>query len=84
MAWSSHAANLDVLKVRPSDKRSPHEQGALRSAIASKQWTQCRLHSAGLASSQSCLLCVQPAMQWGFGNLEMGSYSRLTSRQCQH
>jgi hypothetical protein len=36
-----------------------HQQtGALCSAIMNRQWTQCRLVSAGLASGISCRLCV--------------------------
>ena len=48
-----------LLRAKASKQWGPREQGALRSAFANRQWTQCRLYSAGLASSRNCRLCVR-------------------------
>ena len=47
-----------LLSARPNASWSAEQQGALRSAVADRQWTQGRLFSAGLASSPNCQLCV--------------------------
>eukprot|EP00973_Karenia_brevis_P088046 12211286-Karenia_brevis.AAC.1 len=36
----------------------PKQQGALRSLVSNRQWTQCRLWKAGLARTRNCRLCV--------------------------
>ena len=48
-----------LLQAKPSPQWGAREKGALRSAFANRQWTQCRLHSAGMASTKNCRLCVQ-------------------------
>jgi len=46
-----------ALFSRNEQKWGPEHKGALRSAIAGRQWPQQRLHSAGLVSDSHCLLC---------------------------
>ena len=41
-----------------TDTWGPEHKGALKSAIMGRQWTQQRLHSAGLAQDSLCRLCV--------------------------
>ena len=48
-----------LLQAKPSEHWGRREKGALRSALTNRQWTQCRLHSAGLARNKNCQLCVQ-------------------------
>ena len=37
----------------------PEHKGALKSLVAGRQWTQQRLHSAGLVDSDLCQLCLE-------------------------
>ena len=48
-----------LLKSKPSPDWGPKEQGALRSAVADRQWPQAWLKSAGMVSSPNCQLCVR-------------------------
>lgn len=48
-----------LLQGKQSEQWGPSQKGALRSTLSNRQWTQCRLHSAGLASTKNCWLCVQ-------------------------
>ena len=48
-----------LLSAKPSASWGASHQGALRSVLANRQWTQTRLHRAGLASTRNCRLCVE-------------------------
>ena len=48
-----------LLNSRPGDELSAKQQGALRSTVADRQWTQVRLKSAGFVTSHNCQLCVR-------------------------
>ena len=47
-----------VLRSEDSSSLGPEQKGALRSLVAGRQWTQQRLHSAGLVESNLCQLCL--------------------------
>jgi hypothetical protein len=49
---------LKLLAAQPTATWDAKHQGALRSALANRQWTQVRLHMAGLVSTRNCQLCV--------------------------
>ena len=54
-AWRPIAA---ALRVKDSEDWGPEQKGALRSLLAGRQWTQQRLHRAGLVDSCVCRLCL--------------------------
>ena len=47
-----------VLARKDCDTWNHAHKGALKSAMANRQWTQQRLHKAGLSDSNLCQLCV--------------------------
>ena len=46
-----------ALRVKDSDSWGPAQKGALKSAVAGRQWCQHRLFKAGLVEHDKCLLC---------------------------
>ena len=50
---------MKLLQSKPGPDWGAKQQGALRSAIADRQWPQARLKSAGMVSSSNCQLCVK-------------------------
>ena len=48
----------EALNMPNTDTWGPEHKGALKSAITGRQWTQQRLHSAGLAQDSLCRLCM--------------------------
>ena len=50
---------LRLLRLKPMAEWGAKQQGALRSAVADRQWPQARLHRAGLVASRNCQLCVR-------------------------
>ena len=63
-----------VLQLPNTDAWGPEHKGALKSAIMGRQWTQQRLHSAGLAQDSHCRLCV--------GMQEGGQVGTFLHRMC--
>ena len=55
-AWVAPIRN--VLARKDSRAWNHAHKGALKSAMANRQWTQQRLHKAGLSDSNICQLCV--------------------------
>ena len=55
-AWIAPIRN--VLARKDSVTWNHAHKGALKSAMANRQWTQQRLHKAGLSDSNLCQLCV--------------------------
>ena len=47
-----------LLASKPEPEFGPKQQGALRSAVADRQWPQARLKNAGKVVSATCRLCV--------------------------
>ena len=63
-----------ALRMPNSETWGPEHKGALKSAMANRQWTQQRLHSAALVESPLCQLCLGMA-----GGNQIGSaVHRLT------
>ena len=55
-AWIAPIRN--VLARKDNDTWNHAHKGALKSAMANRQWTQQRLHKAGLSDSNLCQLCA--------------------------
>lgn len=54
-AWRPIKAGL---KLKDSKDWGPEQKGALRSLVMGLQWTQQRLHAAGLVQDSRCRLCL--------------------------
>ena len=50
---------FQLLRAKHSSQWGSKEKAGLRSVIANRQWTQTRLHSAGMVLSRNCRPCVQ-------------------------
>ena len=66
-AWWKPIAS--VLNSPYSDSWGPKQKGALRSAIAGRQWPQQRLHRAGLVELAYCQLCKDAQQGPAIGTL---------------
>ena len=81
---SCYGSNLVLLKSKRNvSEWNPKMRGALRSAFSGRQWTQSRLHKAGLADHNKCMLCLGNAMVRDAPNLTRAQVSKTNPTEAQ-